>query len=134
MQNDLQANESLVRGFLAAAAAGDAETMARLAAPDITVIEAASLPFAGRHVGLEAFRALVRRVFGALEATALSVEQFIPGEGCVVVLATLRGRSRRDGSEVEMPIAEVWRIEGGLIREIRPYYFDTALMREAILP
>ena len=74
MQNDLQANESLVRGFLAAAAAGDAETMARLAAPDITVIEAASLPLAGRHVGLEAFRALVRRVFGALEATALSVD------------------------------------------------------------
>ncbi len=134
MHPDLQANETLVRDFLAAAAAGDRATMARLAAPDLTVIEAESLPFGGRHVGLDAFHALVRRVFGALQGTQLAVEQFIPGADCVVVLATLRGQSRRDGSEVEMPIAELWRIDGGLIREIRPYYFDAARMREATLP
>jgi hypothetical protein len=131
VQHDPIGNETLVRDFLAAAAAGDREAMSRLAAPDITVIEADSLPFGGRHVGLDAFTALVRTVFGALEATRLAVEQFVPGPDCVVVLATLRGRSHRDGSEVEMPIAEVWRIKDGLIREVQPYYFDVARMCEA---
>lgn len=131
MNPDLQSNETLVRAFLAAAAAGDSDTLSRLAAPDFSVIEAPSLPFGGRHVGLEAFQALVRRVFRTLEGTRLSVEQFIPGPDCVVVLATLHGRSRRDGSAVEMPIAELWRIADARVREVRPYYFDTARMREA---
>ena len=131
MHADRDANESLVRQFLAAATVGDRDTLARLAAPDITVIEAASLPFGGRHVGLDAFQTLVRRVFTTLEDTRLSLDQFIPGPDCVMVLARLHGRSRRDGSDVEMPIAELWRITGGLVSEITPYYFDTALMRDA---
>jgi len=131
MHADLDATESLVRQFLAAATAGDRDTLARLAAPDITVIEAASLPFGGRHVDLDAFQTLVRRVFTTLEDTRLSLDQFIPGPECVMVLARLHGRSRRDGSDVEMPIAELWRITGGRVSEITPYYFDTALMRDA---
>lgn len=131
MQAAHEANETLVRRFLAAAASGDRETMAELAAPDITVIEAASLPFGGSHTGLDAFQALVRRVFTTLADTRLSLDQFIPGPDCVMVLARLHGRSRRDGSDVEMPIAELWRIDAGRVREIRPYYFDTTLMRDA---
>ncbi len=121
-------NTSIVRAFLAAAAAGDKLAMARLAAPDLVVIEAESLPYAGRHVGLDAFLALVARVFGAWLDTRVAVERFIAEGDHVVVVAALHGRSRHDNAALEMPIAEIWRVEGGTIREIRPFYFDTHRM------
>ncbi len=29
-----------------------------------------------------------------------------------------------------MPIAEIWRLEGGKIRDVRPFYFDTKLLHD----
>ena len=125
-------NKAVVSAFLAAAAAGDRATMAALLAPDVTITEADSLPFGGTHVGLAGFEALVRRVFLLWRETRVEIERLIADGEHVVVLATMHARSKADGSALRMPIAEIWRLENGRVREIRPFYFDTQRFNEIL--
>ena len=118
-------SRAIVERFLAAAAAHDHDTLQALAVPDLRVSEAASLPFGGEHVGLDAFRRLERQVFGLWAGTRLVVDHMIGDGEIVVVLARLQGRSRVDGSAFEMSVAEVWELHDGRICSIRPYYHDT---------
>jgi hypothetical protein len=118
-------NKTIVAAFFAAAAANDEAGMAAILDPGIVVTEAESLPFGGRHVGLAAFQALVRRVFLLWHDTRVDVEQLIGDGEYVVVLATMHARSKADGAALCMPIVEVWRLEDGRVKEIRPFYFDT---------
>lgn len=121
-----------VERFLKAARERDHVTLQALAAEDIRVIEADSLPYGGAHVGLEAFLALTRRVFRRLGITELRIERIIAEGEVVVVLATIRGRTAGGREPFEMPITEVWQLEGGRIREIRPFYFDTHRLRRLV--
>ncbi len=119
-----------VRAFLAASQQGDRDTMAMLLHPDAEVHEADSLPYAGRHRGLDGFLALVKTVFTSFRDTRVEVDTIV-GEGeLVVVLATLSGRSKKTGESFRMPVNEVWRLHEGRIVSITPYYFDTARLSE----
>ena len=118
-------NKTIVAAFFTAAAANDQAAMAAILDPEVVVTEAESLPFGGRHVGFAAFQALVRRVFLLWRDTRVDVERLIGDGEYVVVLATMHARSKADGAALGMPIAEVWRLENGRVKEIRPFYFDT---------
>jgi ketosteroid isomerase-like protein len=55
-------------------------------------------------------------------------ELIVDGERAVgLVNLTLRGR------EIQSSVAEVWRVRGGRVVEIRPYYFDTAAILGPII-
>lgn len=125
-------NRALVSEFFAAAAAGDRARMAQILAPDVVVIEADSLPFGGRHVGLEAFHALTRRVFLSWRETRVDVERLIAEGDHVVVLARMRARSKGNGRPLDMPVVEIWRLENGRVKEIRPFYLDTCKFIELL--
>lgn len=126
-------NRAIVERFLHAAREKDIAALQALAAPDIRVLEAASLPYGGEHVGLDAFLALTRRVFRQLGVTELRVERIIGEEDLVVVLATIRG-TPPGMAPFEMPITEIWQVRGGRIREIRPFYLDTHLLLALVQP
>ena len=119
-----------VRAFLAASQQGDRETMAALLHPEAEVHEADSLPYAGRHRGLEGFLALVKRVFTSFRDTRVEIETLLGDGELVVVLATLSGRSKTSGESFHMPVNEVWRLRDGQIISITPYYFDTARLNQ----
>lgn len=121
----------VVERFLQAARERDLALLHTLAAEDLRVIEAGSLPYGGEHVGVGAFLALSRQVFRQLGITELRIDRIIAEGAVVVVLATIRGTPPGKAA-FEMPIAEVWRLEGGKIREIRPFYLDTHRLRQAI--
>lgn len=125
-------NKAIVSAFLAAAAAGDRASMAAILAPDAIITEADSLPFGGTHVGLAGFEALVRRVFLLWRETRVEIERLIAEGEHVVVLATMHARSKADGAALRMPIAEIWQLEDGRVREIRPFYFDTQRFNEIL--
>ena len=118
-------NKTIVAAFFTAAAANDQAAMTAILDPDVVVTEAESLPFGGRHVGFAAFQALVRRVYLLWRDTRVDVERLIGDGEYVVVLATMHARSKADDAALSMPIAEVWRLENGRVKEIRPFYFDT---------
>jgi ketosteroid isomerase-like protein len=122
----------VVAEFFAASARNDRAAMEALLDPGVVVTEAESLPFGGRHVGIEAFRALERRVFRMWRDTRVQVHELIGDDDCVVVLATLTGYSGSGGGGLEMPIAEVWRLNGGRVVAIQPYYFDTHKLLDAL--
>jgi ketosteroid isomerase-like protein len=126
-------NRAIVERFLQAARERDLATMRALSADDIRVIEADSLPYGGEHVGLDAFLELSRQVFRQLGITELRIERIIPDEDLVVVLATIRG-TPPGMAPFEMPITEIWQVQDGRIREIRPFYMDTHLVVALVQP
>lgn len=118
-------SKDIVRRFLGAAQQGDMATVASLLHPEARVIEADSLPFGGIASGLEGFTALVRQVFTTFANTAVTIDEYIAEGDTVVVLATMSGQSKASGEAFSMPISEIWRIQDGLITEIKPFYYDT---------
>jgi uncharacterized protein len=118
-------SKDIVLRFLAAAQQGDMATVASLMHPEARVIEADSLPFGGVVTGFEGFTSLVRRVFTTFANTAVSIDETIAEGDTVVVLATMSGQSKASGDAFSMPIAEIWRVQDGLVTEIRPFYHDT---------
>ena len=118
-------SRALVERFLQAARERDLPVMRSLAAEDLRVIEAPSLPYGGEHVGLDAFLALSRTVFRQLGITELRIERIIAEGDTVVVLARIRGRAGARGEIFEMPIMELWVLREGRIQEIQPFYWDT---------
>lgn len=126
-------NRAIVERFLQAARERDIPTMQALTTPDVRVLEAASLPFGGEHVGLDAFLALSRTVFSQLGITTLRIERIIAEEDLVVVLASIRG-TPPGMAPFEMPITEIWQVRDGRIREIRPFYLDTHLLLALVQP
>jgi uncharacterized protein len=118
-------NKDIVRRFLGAAQQGDMATVASLLHPQAQVIEADSLPFGGVVTGFEGFTRLVRQVFTTFANTTVTIDETIAEDDTVVVLATMSGQSKASGEAFSMPIAEIWRVQDGLVTEIRPFYHDT---------
>ncbi len=123
-------NKDIVLAFLDASRRGDEEVMKGLLDPDVEVIEADSLPYGGVSKGADGFLKLIRRVFKTWENTEVSVHQVLAEGDHVVLLAEMSGRGRESGKAFSMPIAEVWRLQDGKIREVRPFYFDTKLLHD----
>ncbi len=123
-------NKDIVLAFLDASVRGDEEAMKELLHPDVRVIEADSLPYGGVSEGPEGFLDLIKRVFKTWDETNVSVQDVLADGDRVVLLAEMTGRSRATGRAFRMPIAEVWRLDGGKIKEVQPYYFDTKLLHD----
>ena len=118
-------SKDIVRRFLGAAQQGDMTTAASLLHPEARVIEADSLPFGGIASGFKGFTQLVRQVFTTFANTAVTIDEYIAEGNTVVVLATMSGQSKASGEAFSMAISEIWRIQDGLITEIKPFYHDT---------
>lgn len=123
-------NKDIVLAFLAASVRRDEEAMRDLLHPDVRVIEADSLPYGGVIKGAQGFLELIRRVFKTWENTEVSVQQVLGDGDRVVLLAEMTGRGKGNGKAFRMPIAEVWLLDNGKIKEVRPYYFDTKLLHD----
>lgn len=123
-------NKDIVLAFLDASVRGDEQAMRDLLHPDVRIIEAASLPYGGVAEGPDGFLDLIKRVFKTWEDTEVSVQQVLGDGDRVVLLAEMTGRSRTTGEAFQMPIAEIWLLENGRIKEVQPYYFDTKILHD----
>jgi ketosteroid isomerase-like protein len=113
---------AVVSAAYAAAGNSDMAAILEILDPDVVLHEPASLPNAGVHRGLQNVLRALAYVFEDFDMSRLTVDELIvDGERAVgLVNLTLRGR------EIQSSVAEVWRVRGGRVVEIRPYYFDTA--------
>jgi ketosteroid isomerase-like protein len=123
-------NKDIVLAFLDASVRGDKEAMRNLLHPDAQVIVADSLPYGGISEGPEGIIKLIRRVFKTWENTDVTVQQALDDGDHVVLLAEMTGRGRATGKAFQMPIAEIWLLDNGKIKEVRPFYFDTKLLHD----
>jgi uncharacterized protein len=102
--------------------------------PDIEIIEAASLPYAGiwrGHAGFLELAAYFQETWRFLPGKTF---EYVADDDRVVVLTLGRAVAKPTGREVEWRLAEVFVVREGLIAEIRPFYYDTAAITAAVVP
>ena len=119
-------NRALFDQFMTAVTTRDGAGAKAMLHPDFTVVEAAGLPYAGTWRGYEGWRALNRAVRDAWADFHVETDEFLgETDATLVVRMTISGKARLTGTPFKTGILEIWRFEGGLIREVTPYYWDT---------
>lgn len=103
---------------------GSVDTLFASMDPDVTINEAASLPFGGTYRGIAGAQQLFGRMFETWEDMKIVKEKLFDGGEQVVAHLRLTGRSRATGKPVDMQILELWTIREGKVVSLVPYYFD----------
>lgn len=112
--------------FLAALSRGDFDALGAMLAADFVVHEAAGLPYAGDYYGVEGWRTLSAAIVATWGGFRVTSKEFHgETENSLVVRLFVQGRSRKTGTAFETTVLELWQFDGGLLREITPYYWDT---------
>ncbi len=123
--------QAVVQRVLDAFAAGDMESARSAISPDVTVDEAASLPFGGAYVGRDGF-------FGMLESLGAAYEVAVTGQELVSVAdrvylhLQMTFTARATGRSVSLSGVEVYRVSDGMITGIDVYYKDTHALVDMI--
>jgi ketosteroid isomerase-like protein len=109
------------------ALAGDLAGAGEFFAPDYRLTQSPAHPFPGSWTGADADAAR-GQVFTALGLTGMAVSEVIAdGPHRVIGLLEAFGVDG-DGGEWRMPVTECLWIEDGKVTDIKPYYWDYALM------
>lgn len=125
MTNDLETrNRQTVLALYKATGKGDWAQAATLMTEDILIREASTLPFAGEYRGVAAMRELFAKV-RATGVVGVEMHQATAGGDWVVVLLDL---IYEGNPPVRAPLAEAFRLQGGKVCEIVPYYFDSSVL------
>jgi uncharacterized protein len=113
--------------FLAALSRGDFDALGGMLAADFVVHEAEGLPYGGDYHGVEGWRALSEAIVATWGGFRVTRTDFYgETENSLVVRLFIKGRSRKNGTPFESSVLELWQFDdGGLLREITPYYWDT---------
>ena len=115
---------------LYAAVSDPAADLSSYLTEQFVITEAANLPYAGVYRGRTALRALVDWIGSRMSVSNVTVERYAVGTDHVI--ATLRfDVVLSDGSFATQYVAEEFLFENGLIREMRPFYFDSSLIVRA---
>jgi uncharacterized protein len=112
--------------------AGGLERALQYLHPEVEVIEADSLPYAGIYRGHDGFRRLAATMKELWEFKPGKTFEFVATGDRVVVLTLGRAVARATGIEVEWRLSEVCTLREGLIVEVRPFYYDTAAITAAV--
>ena len=122
-------SRQIVEALYAASGRGDWATAETYLTEDFFITEATTTPMPGRYDGPGALRTLYEKVFGLLDVAKLEFIDMAVGDTHVVCLLDmiLAGEP-----PVRLPIAEVFRMRGDKVCEIRPHYFDTAALASAL--
>lgn len=90
-----------------------------------------SLPYGGTYKGHDEIRQFWGVFFQIYDRPEPIGLQLLTVGDYIICLLTLKTRLS-SGAELEMPMAETFKLRNGKLVEIRPYYFDTAKMAQVI--
>lgn len=113
----------LNRRFLA----GDHERARSLLAPDLRIEQPASLPHGGTHHGHDGMAAMAAR-FAEHWTREISQPRVLACGDTAVQVTTQTWTSRATGRSATVDVVELITVIGGLVREIRVFPHDTALL------
>ncbi|QIS12927.1 nuclear transport factor 2 family protein [Nocardia arthritidis] len=119
--------------YLAAGGPGMASfsTLAPFFAPEVVLWQADSLPYGGAWRGHEGMERFFLAMSATWERFELIEQAFLSEGDPLVVLTHVRARSRVSGRELNFPILQTITVVDGRITEVRPFYWDTAIIAEA---
>ena len=119
-------NLDFVQKFYAAVPNGD-DDLSEYFTEDFVITEAPDLPYGGAYRGKVAMRNLVDRINSMIEVSDVTLHRFTASEDTVIATLSF-DLHLKDGSTERQYVAEEFIFSGYLVREVRPYYFDNALM------
>ncbi|MGD2008983.1 MAG: nuclear transport factor 2 family protein [Cellvibrionales bacterium] len=122
------APQALVEAFYAAALPGDWDAVVPLLHPDFAVTESAALPFAGTYHGLDGLRQLGGAIYAHCSRFEVTPMAYTTGPDRVVVQLHVAGETRVSQRPFTSEILELFLLESGQIREIRPFYWDPSAL------
>lgn len=123
---------SIVQTYYAALARGDMEQLIAIAADDIVLEEASSLPYAGVYKGHQGWMEFGTAFNQVWQDAVIKVDSINDAGDYVVGLAHLSAKSRSTSKSIEMPLAEFFWITDGKIKRLVPFYWDTAAVLKAL--
>lgn len=101
--------------------------------PNFVLVEPRSGPYGGEYHGRDG----LLRFLGAMtddwvDMAPQGTPELVEQDDTVVALATVQARSRVTQRLVAFPIAQVAKVEDGLLAETRVYYWDPTEMNDAL--
>ncbi|WP_435211387.1 nuclear transport factor 2 family protein [Luminiphilus sp. nBUS_16] len=122
----------MVKTFYRRAPQADWPAVTPLLHPDFEIIESPALPFSGHYQGLEGLKALGRTLVANYSRFQATPQSYYEGIDGVVARVTLSAIVRDGGRSFDTEIAECFGFTDGLIREIRPFYWDARLLQPKV--
>jgi uncharacterized protein len=111
---------------------GDLAGAATYFDPDICIYEPTGLPYGGKYVGHAGFYELFRQLGETFDELSIPPSAILDAGSAVIALKTLHGIVKATGIAVHMPLTEVFVVREGGIIEIRPFYWDTTAVAQAL--
>jgi hypothetical protein len=120
----------VVHAAYTALSSGDGATFLGLLADDVTLHEPDNHPAPGVRRSKQEVVADLEALVAGLGLRGVVVHEIlVDGERAVGIIDV--ECTARSGREFSMSVVEVWTVRDGLVREIKPHYFDTAALLAA---
>lgn len=123
-------NLEATKRLYAICAAGDWAAVREMLDADFFVTEAPGLPFEGVYRGKDGLQELYGIVMGMMDLTGMDLVEMTCGGDWVIVLVEMKASDAN--GDFRIPLAEGTRLRDGKVCEIKPYYFDHALVHRAV--
>ena len=126
-------NTDIVKQFLDTAIDRDWQKLDSFCHEKFVVRESDALPYAGVYQGVDGFRQLAKVIFiDSFKDFKVEPQYYAEGDNQVLLLANISGIGKETGIPFSSQVAEIYLFEDGLIKEIRPFYWDTKLINDVL--
>lgn len=130
MMTEQERNLEATKRLYAICAAGEWAAVREMLDDDFFVTEAPGLPYEGVFRGKDGLQELYATVMGMMDLSGLDLIEMTVGGDWVIVLVDMLA-SDADG-DFRIALAEGTRFRDGKVCEIKPFYFDHALVHRAV--
>ena len=118
----------VVNAMYEAVFAGDWEKYRSCIHPDFTLLQSAGTPYPGSYRGIEGLQEVFGKVMARFEIFEVSQVAMTEGADHVIVLVDLELKGRQQPGTHLNQIAEVFRFIGDKVVEVKPFYWDQAML------
>lgn len=125
-------NINVVEAFYEALRQSDYGRVDKLLDKDFVLEQAASLPYGGAFRGLEGIQEFFKMFFGVWQQfRSEEVVYFELDKERVLALSRIKATAR-SGGEIDMPMAQIFKVKNQKLAEARPFYWDTVAVVKAV--
>lgn len=125
-------NVQIVQKYYEALERGDLTAAFDVIDVNCMVYEAESLPYGGTYQGYDGWQHLFSKYQKVWKNPQTLNLNYLDAGSQVIVLLRMRLQAANTGQEIEIPMAEVFKLQDGKIVELQPFYWDTAKMLQAL--
>lgn len=123
---------SIVNELYAALPKMDWDTYETHIHPEFRIVESDDLPIAGIYEGMAGFLQLIEKAFGLFSEFEPTAGATCAGDDHVMVWVDIKLTGKKTGKTINTQLIEVFKFQGDKLIEIRPFYFDAALVSSIV--